>query len=67
MTDARLEDRDRLVTGRRSLLVGAMAAVLAWPLSILATGGSATGIRAVMRRSSPLRGHGLVWILREDD
>lgn len=67
MTDARLEDRDHPVTGRRSLLLGAMAAVLVWPVSIFGTGGSAKGIRATMRRSSPLRGDGLVWILREDD
>lgn len=59
--------RDRAITGRRTLLLGAVAAVLAWPVSVFAPGGSATGMGAILRRSSPLRGHGLVWILREDD
>jgi hypothetical protein len=59
--------RDHTLYDRRSLLAGALAAVMAWPVSIFATGGSPKGIRAIMRRSSPLRGHGLVWILREDD
>ncbi|MGE3779007.1 MAG: hypothetical protein AB7F89_17615 [Pirellulaceae bacterium] len=53
--------------GRRRLLLGAVGAVLAWPVSIFATGGSLKGLQAVIRRSSPLRGQGLVWILREDD
>lgn len=57
----------RTIAGRRSLLLGAVVAVLAWPVSVFAPGGSATGMGAIMRRSSPLRGHGLVWILREDD
>ena len=67
MIEERIEDRDHLVTGRRSLLLGAVAAALAWPISVLVPSGSARGLRAVIRRSSPLRGHGLVWILREDD
>lgn len=58
---------DRVIAGRRSLLFGAVAAVLAWPVSIFGPAGWAKEIRAIMRRSSPLRGQGLVWILREDD
>ena len=67
MTKERIEDRDQFVGGRRSLLLGAVVAALAWPISVFAPGGSAVGAQTVIRRSSPLRGHGLVWILRDDD